>query len=58
MIIPNWNHFMLGLIVLIRTVISYFLNKEITNRYVISEQDEKQFDQKVLGQLNETLANN
>lgn len=41
--------YVLGLIVVIRTVISYFLNREITNRHAISQQDEKQFDQKVLG---------
>lgn len=33
--------YVLGLIVLIRTVISYFLNREITSRYRISQQNEK-----------------
>jgi uncharacterized membrane protein len=33
--------YVLGLIVIIRTVISYFLNREITSRYRISQQNEK-----------------
>jgi uncharacterized membrane protein len=33
--------YVLGLIVLIRTVISYFLNREITSRYRIPQQNEK-----------------